>query len=288
MDTIIEAPDELETTSTAKGEDTQSTETTEKVSEVAEETVESQPEEPTFEIEGQRLTAAQVKEALEAHKNKSEWQKANTQKAQEVAEQRRLLEQESQALFLGKKLLERPDLIQAVIQPVQAKNLQAELQAVMAKRPQDPYSQEYAQWEYEKDMKLVEISEQNALVKAQQTLQTTSAAEHNRKLELSAWDDMKSKVSFDEFKEMSTWIIENLNAKNGKYPEKAFHIAFAQLYPERTVAEAKVEAAKKATDSILKAKPVSGDNGTRETTEDLSPEEKEEADLSSRIKARRR
>ena len=287
MDTIIEAPDELETSTVEEPVIEAKPEVEAESTPEPEQTEESQTE-ATYEIEGQRLTASQVKEALEAQKNKSEWQRTNTQKAQEIAEQRRLLEQEQQVAILGRKLLERPDLIQAVLQPVQAKNLTVELQNLNAQRPQDPYSQEYAQWEQAKDMKLMEIAEHNALTRAQQTLATSSAAEHNRKVELSAWDEMKSKVSFDEFKDMSNWIVENLNAKQGKYPEKAYQMAFRELYADRLTADAKVEAAKKVAESFTKAKPVSGDNGTKEHDVSLSPEEKEEEALNARVKARRR
>jgi hypothetical protein len=87
---------------------------------------------------------------------------------------------------------------------------------------------------------------------------------------------------------MSNWIVENLNAKQGKYPEKAYQMAFRELYADRLTADAKIESAKKVAESFTKAKPVSGDNGSKEPDLSLSPEEKEEELLAARIKARRR
>lgn len=68
--------------------------------ESSEETVPTEDGEPTqtqineFELDGQTYTTEQLQEALKDSSNKAEWQKSNTQKAQEIANQEKTLKAE--------------------------------------------------------------------------------------------------------------------------------------------------------------------------------------------------
>jgi hypothetical protein len=71
--------------------------------EAADETV----SEPVYEIEGQKLTAKQIKEALEDSRNKAEWQKKLTMSSQELSEQKKLygdIEMKSKVLERAQKI----------------------------------------------------------------------------------------------------------------------------------------------------------------------------------------
>ena len=88
-------PDVSEASSEETAEEQVETQETEQP-ESSEETVptEDGDAEPTFELEGESYTVEQITEALNDSRNKSEWQKSNTQKAQELSQREKELQSE--------------------------------------------------------------------------------------------------------------------------------------------------------------------------------------------------
>jgi hypothetical protein len=150
-ETIIEQPDEeTQVVPEVKPEETPVVQEEQPVVETPKEEVK---EEPTFEVKGQRLNATQIKEALDAQRNRDEWQKSNTRKAQELAEERKRLQE---ADYIAGKIKEHPEVLQKLFTPEPQRNFDADWQNLIATRPVDQYSQEYVQWERAKDQLLYE------------------------------------------------------------------------------------------------------------------------------------
>lgn len=254
------------------------------------------PEEPEFEIEGQRLKASQIKAALEAEKNKAEWQRSNTQKAQEIAEERRRLEAERQELLLGRQITERlksnPDLARQIFTPPQVKDVDAEYAQHLQNRPADLYSAEYLQWDVKRDQLLRESAREDARRESETRTNRLMAEQANRETERDAVQKYveSGKLTPDEFKKSVDWVAQNFQAVNGAYPKNCLDVAYKVLFSDREVANAQLEASKKAAEAILKAKPANQSPGVgHEPKTDIDESDGLEADafvkeLRARIK----
>lgn len=246
----------------------------------------STPKDSDVEIDGQRLSAAQIKDAMAALANREAWQKENTRKSQEIAEQRRAWEKEQQEiLFLKKKLEEKPDVVQKIFAPEAERNFEAELQELYSRKPQDPFSQEYVQWEFTKDRLNREIAKTEALRESQSVLLRSTAADHNSNVEKSSWEKYRGKVSWEEFRDMAAWVLENVNARGGKYPQNSFDMAYQMVHPEKFQEEIKLSAVKAANDSLTKAKPA-GEPGVQKPHDKLTPEEQSDEEFVKRMSYR--
>ena len=261
---VIEAPDEpTEATVEAKETPAEEPKETQPVEQPApkEEQAPVTEEEPIVEVDGQRLTATQIKEALDSAKNKAEWQKSNTQKSQEIAEERRRIESERQELLLGRevaaRLKTRPDLANVLFAPEAVRDPNAEYQALLGQRPQDIYSQEYQRWEMQKDQLVRDIAKTEALRESEAKVSKYMAEQSNRETETEAVKKYveSSKVSQDEFRQMVNWVGENFQAKNGMFPKNCLDVAYRVLYSDREVTNAKLETSKAVVRAIEKAKP---------------------------------
>lgn len=239
-------------------------------------------EEPEYEVEGQRYKASQLKEALDAAKNKSEWQKSNTLKAQEIAAKRKELEQAEAIYNLVKS---DPTKLQKLLAPEPERDFDGELKSHYQKRP-EVYGEDYIKWEFERDRLVAEQASEKAFKHAQAQESMRAAKEHNDGIVNRSYDKYKGKVSDDEFQAMASWLSQNIQPKDGRYPETSFDVAYRFLYGERDVETAKLTAAKAVGDSIRKAKPASGEKGTLPKPEHKTPSDEEDEAFTNAVRER--
>lgn len=204
------------------------------------------PQEPTFDIDGEKLTAAQIKEWKEKYGRDSKWIQTNEERAAALNQQ----EEELRQLRLIKPLIEqRPDVLQQLFQPPQQRNFETELQQLYAQRP-DPYNdpQNYAAWEMRKDQLNSERTASLLEQKNRMDYEQRMAFEHNQQTEKYGKDKyLETKIlSPTEFNRMNQWIIENAKAVNNRYPKEAYDIAFKALFEDKFIASAKLSATQKA------------------------------------------
>ena len=274
--TMIEAPESEKTTEgvveTKVEEKEQSPVEETKTQEVKqEETKEEAKEEPSIEFEGQRYTATQLKEMQDALNNKKEWTKANTQRAQEIAAERKRLERLS---LLEEAIQKRPEVLQELFKPQAQRNIDSELQALYQKKPVDVFSTDYAQWEMQKDQLIAERSTQRATELAESRIMDREAREHNERIGAEAEAKFREK-GYDDLKiqEIGRWVVETVKPKNGKYDAKAFDYAERVLFGDEAARQAKLEAAKSTAQAITRAKPASTGSGLNKRTEPTTPED---------------
>jgi hypothetical protein len=239
------------------------------------------PEEPSIELDGQRLTATQIKEMKKAQEDRDKWQKANTQRAQELAEKERRL---SKYALIDEAVQRNPNVLQTIFTPAPQVDLNADLQAHYNKRPADVFAPDYAQWEMQKDLLLSQRAEQRAEEKATARILETEAREHNERIGTEAEKKLRDKGrSVDEIMDIGRWVAENIKPRNGKYPQNAFEVAEKFLYGEEDSRSAKLEASRAAANSIQRAVPASG-NGVSRNQEPKSPQDDEDSAFIDRIK----
>ena len=234
-------------------------------------------------IRDRKVTVAQLKEWRKAAENKAEWQKSNTLKSQEIAAERKRL---AEAEIIYNVLQKDPQKLQKLLAPEPERDFDAELQSHYQKRPtEDP--NEYLRWEMEKDRLIAQKASTEAFNKARQQAAQEFVKETNDRVVNAAYDKYKEKVNDEEFKDMASWISENVKPRlNGTYPESAFDIAYSVKHGNRDVERAKLETTKAVAKSIEKAKPASGENGQLKKTERTSPEDAEDEAFAEEIKAR--
>lgn len=283
---ILEAGDPKEATPTPEVVESAETEIQTEVPEETKGEQEPEPsapvEEPEYEVEGQRYRASQLKEALEASKNKAEWQKSNTLKAQEIAAKRKELEQAEAIYNLVKG---DPTKLQRLLAPEPERDFKGELEKHYKMRP-EVYGQEYIDWEFRRDSLVAEQASEKAFKHAQAQESMRAAKEHNDGIVNRSYDKYKGKVNDDEFQSMASWLSQNIQPKDGRYPETSFDVAYRFLYGERDVETAKLSAAKAVGDSIRKAKPASGEKGTLPKPEHKTPSDEEDESFANAVKER--
>jgi hypothetical protein len=242
----------------------------------------SSQDEPEVEIEGEKVKVSQLKEWREAAENREKWQKSNTQKAQEIASERKRLA-EAEAIY--NVLQKDPQKLQKILAPEPERNFDAEWMQIQKERPtEDP--QAYFAWEQKKDQFLMERAAEVASQKARQEAAQETAQKFNNELVGSAYEKYKGEVDDDGFTTMTQWVKDNLRpSQGGAYPKTSYDIAFSVLYGDKTVTKAKLEAAKSVAKSIEKAKPASGDTGKLKQP-DKEPLDDDDAAFADEVHAR--
>jgi hypothetical protein len=266
------------------GEGTEETTQDPKLEEVpkktgTEETEPEKVEAQVFDIDGEKLTAEQVKEMKDAWKNKQDWTKDFTQKSQVAADERRKVEADKQrlqeAMFIQQKLHENPDLLKQVFAPKPTRDWKAEEAQIWSQRPIDINSQEYVNWEYARTNFYREQDREEVQRNVFQKQSEQTAKDHNERITLAAWEKYsKDGVAQDDFVKMADWIRGNLKETEGRFPKESFEIAFSSMFPDRQIRKEKLDATKKASEAIVKAKPADGVKGAQQTTEnDMSDDD---------------
>jgi len=241
--------------------------------------------EATVELDGQQIPLSQLKEALDIAKNQKEWNRKNTQSAQEIADQKRQLQE---AAYIAEQVKSHPEILQQLFAPKPERDIDAEIRQMYAQRPVEFNSQEYVNWDYQMRMLESEKVQQNVLKRSQESLSRTTAKEHNDTVYAEGLEKYREKTNPDEFRQLQEWIIKNLSPDNGKFPKDSFDKAYRILFFDRAVSEAKLEATQKLGKSIAQAKPASGAPGATKRTETKTLEEQDEADWLEEMKARSR
>jgi len=226
-------------------------------------------EEPTFELDGQRLTASQIKEMKDALENKDKWTKTNTQRAQEIAAERKRL---ARYELLDEQLQKNPAALQTLFQPpAPQRDLTAELQLLYQQKPQDIFSPEYQQWEMEKDQALYRKSVEEAKQSTRQEIFQQEAQEHNNSIGKRVEEKLRSKgLDETDIAAVGQFVVENFKPKNGKYDESHFDIAYSHLYADTAIRQAKLDTAKSVASAMTKATPAQVGQGINKKQEPKS------------------
>lgn len=265
MNTILEAPDmPAEPTPADTSVPTQTSGDAPQAPEQSEtpETPATSPEAAApqeFDVEGEKVTAAQIKEWKEKYGRDSKWVQSNEARAAELNRQ----EEELRQLRALKPLLDqRPDVIQQLVQPRQQRDFDAELRNLYANRP-DPnidYNG-YLNWEYQKDTLNREATAYTLQKQTEQKYLTQKAEEENsRVIDYGKQKYLDSKtVDASEFVRMTNWIDHNYKTQNGIVPKEAYDIAFKVLFEDKFLSQVKIDTAKRAVSPLLKT--TQSDNG---------------------------
>lgn len=202
-----------------------------------------------IEVDGQEVP---FKEVIEAYKNKSEWQKSNTQKAQEIAEQKRRLEEEQ------RRLEEREADLRAL-----ESSLYQQISPLQMQQPQKPSTpgelEEYDELEdvdpaMKKILQRLEMQEQRFKEWQEQYQQqqfiSQTQAEHQR---------LKSLYPDYEPTQIERSIIAGRNQFEDVYKAQKYDAilkgdkeSILQLIPESIKAELKTEARKEIIEELRK------------------------------------
>lgn len=246
------------------------------------------PPESEFEIDGEKLTASQIRELKKKYDRDTNWVQRNEARAAELKRER----EELAPLLAIKPILEqRPELYQQLFTPPQKRNYDAELQQLYMQEPdRNLYPEHWAAWKVqigntERDKYTAQIQETQTQAVAAQAANT-----HNTKLLGDAKSKFVStgKLSDTELYDMATWVGQNIVPRNGMYPENSFDIAYLALHSQKAQRDVAVEAARKAIEPLKNARPVSqrGDNGIKQPEVQPTPEDEDDNAFISMVKSR--
>src|ERR1043165_4293240 len=210
------------------------------------------PPEAVIEVDGEKLTASQIKTLREKYERDSKWIQANEAKAAELNRQE---EEVRQTRALKGLIEQRPDILEQLLKPPPERNFDAEMQSLYAQRPDPTDYQNYANWELAKDKLNREATAAMFESKARSDYEQRMAIEHNNQTEKYGKEKyLETKIlTPQEFHRMNQWIIENAKAVNNRYPKEANDIAFKALYEDKFLAGVKLTATQRA---IPPAEPV--------------------------------
>ena len=243
---------------------------------------EALPDEPTVEVDGEKIPLSQVKKWREDTGNDSKWRLKNEQRSAELSRK----EQELATLTrLVQPLIE--DAIRAKAAPQASKNYEAELAAWEQKRPDDPFSPEFKEWDKQRLQMVREQTREESIAAVEQKISERESTSNNSRIETEAFEKY-SKKGVDEqgFRDMAEWIKSNLNRGPKGYPANCFDIAYRELHQEEVVAEAKVKSTEEVRKSVLNAKPAKPETGVNKKIETPTPEEQEDAEFVARVNSR--
>lgn len=243
------------------------------------------PPEPTFEVDGEKLTASQIRELREKYQRDSKWIQTNESRAAELNRQ----EEELRQIRAIKPLLEqRPDIVQQLFQPTPQRNFDAEMQQLYAQEPdrfQDP--QGYVAW---KMREAQVVSDRTAALLQNQNRQEyeqRQAFEHNTQTEQYGKEKYLNNkiVTPAEFSRMNAWIVENVRSNNGRYSKEAYDVAFKTLFEDKFVENVKLNAVKQAIAPLKNEKPQNSAVGIKPQEVQTTPDEEEDQALVKRVRA---
>jgi hypothetical protein len=231
-------------------------------------------DEPSFELDGEKLTPTQVRDWKKKYDRDTKWVQANEERSAQLKRD----ETEISALRALKPYLDqRPDVLQQLFTPKQERNFDTEIQQLYQYRPVDTNSQEYVNWDYQVRNLYAEKAESRASHAAEEKYATQTAQQNNSTIERAAWTTYRDKVSQDDFVKMADYIKSNIRQdKFGAYPENCFDIAYRSLYWDKEIERTRLESAQKAAKTISNAKPANPIQGVNKPRVELT--EDDEAD----------
>jgi hypothetical protein len=240
----------------------------------SEETQGAQPEAQTagetakeqeFEIDGEKFTASQIRAFKKDYANDSSWKDKNRRESEDLNKRK---ERVARLELIAPILEQRPEVLQQLFAPKQERNLQAELSALSAQRP-DPYTDfpAYEAWQERKQDLKNAIKEEEVLGRAKHEYMRGLAEQHNLSIEKDARERYVNaeKVSEEDFQnKLTPWIVRTLKPDaDGRYPAESYDLAYRMLYGDREVRTGKLEAAQRTVQQIDKAKPADTAPGAR-------------------------
>lgn len=243
-------------------------------------------DEPTVEVDGEKIPHSQIKKWKEDFKNDSDWKRKNDERSAQLAAQEREVEQ---FRVLKPYLEKRPDIIQQLFQPAPQRDFNKEFSDLYTAQPDqfaDP--QKLQDWSIRRDNLIADKSATEAELRVRQQVEQQYSVTHNNKVEATGRDAYikTGKVTDGEFLGMTQWIIKNLNPSQGRYPENAYDLAFKACHEDRFLADAKLKATQ-AVIEPLTGKPGSpGRPGVREERPPASPEDQQDAAFASAVKTK--
>lgn len=277
----VEAPVETKVEATAEAQKVE-----EKASADAQETQVEKAEaveEPTFEVDGEKLTASQIKKLKEDYTNDSKW-KARNQAEAEANKKARL--EVAQLEYLKSVLEQRPEILQQLIAPPVKRDFDRELQEHYANVPSEYDQAALIQWNLKRDSLIREQAASMANEVYQKQSQERDSREYHSRLER-AWKEKyvdSGKLTPEEFSSDLQWVVANVNPHNGKIPEQAFDHAFKILHEDKYLSGVKLEATQKAVGPILKAKASVTNNGNKQRETAPTVEDDLDNDFVQRVK----
>lgn len=205
-------------------------------------------DEPTVEIDGEKLPLSEIKRLREERKNDAEWKKNNTIKSEELARKERELQD---LIALRPYLQQRPEIVQQLFQPAPQRDYDKELSEHYSQRPEDfADGNVRREWEQKRDNLLYQKSVADAEVKVREQVQQTQAFNHNQSLDVKAKDKYGAKVNSLEFQSMVDWIRGHIRPSNGMYPEDSYDIAYKNLHEDRYLQDLKVSTTQRIVDTL--------------------------------------
>jgi hypothetical protein len=234
-----------------------------------------EPAEPVFEVDGEKLTASEIKKLQENYGRDSKWVEKNEERAKVI----KAREQELAPLLALKPYLDqRPEILQQLLQPKQERNIDAELDQLYNQKPTDPYDlQNMALWERQKDILIAQKIATNTQKELYQQNIVQQAVVHNDEIYKSAQDKYRDKVNDSEFYEMTEYIKSNYLPNQGKYSKNVYDRAYKELYEDKWLRDIKLETSKEAIKPLLKTTTSTKDNGikvSKTDDDDLTPQER--------------
>jgi hypothetical protein len=231
-------------------------------------------DEPSFEVDGEKLTPTQIREWRKKYDRDTKWVQANEERSAQLKRD----ETEISALRALKPYLDqRPDVLQQLFTPKPERNFDTEIQQLYQYRPLDTGSQEYVNWDYQVRNLYAEKAEARASHAAEEKYATQTAQQSNSVIERAAWTAYKEKVSQEDFVKMADYIKGNIRqGQFGAYPENCFDIAYRSLFWDKELERTRLETAQKAAKTISNAKPANPIQGVNKPRVELT--EDDEAD----------
>lgn len=252
------------------------------------ETTETEAGDPVVELDGEQYTLAQLREMQDALKNKNQWQTSNTQKAQEVAEKRRLVDEVLEQINNNPSLIQRGQAASPQANaPDPLTQATEELEAIYGKRPEDPFSPEARTWEREKDVAIRKVARIEAVEEAQATASQTTVVAHNRQVATEAYETFSKTLSDDEYVELEKWVAGNIRPdEQGRYSKQGFDVAFKILHGDKQVRADKLEQTRKIGKALEAGARAEGDGGLRVIHPKLTEADKEDNAFVTAVKER--
>jgi hypothetical protein len=220
--------------------------------------------EQEFEVDGEKLTASQIRELKKNYANDSSWKDKNRRESEELNKRSQKV---SKLELIAPLIEQRPEVLQQLFAPKQERNFQAELNALDAQRPnwQEDFPA-YEAWKERRQEIKDAAKEQEFRSKARQDYLGGLAEQHNLNLDKEAkarYVDT-GKITEEDMTKMAMWVARTIKPDaNGSYPPESYDLAYNTIYGEKESRLGKLDAAQRTIQQIDKAKPADTEKGAR-------------------------
>ena len=274
--TILEAPDttEVESNVEAPVETAPAVDSPEKESEQVEQTNDApapeESQEPTVELDGEQVPLSELKKMRADFKNDSNWKDKNRRESEELNKKQ---QRYARLELLEPYLEQHPEIIQQIVQPKPQRDIDRELQEHYNNIPNPDIDPDGARaWALKRDQMILEGSAMKAESQIQSRYQKESVDKQNGEVVSYAQDTYTDKVGREGLEQIASWVVANMQPKNGAYKKSDVDIAYQVLFRDKYLQELQVDTAKKVVAPLLKSKPNGGD-GVKKQERQLTPQD---------------